>query len=93
MKAFYLLQTLGTVAVVLVMILVWGVPLAPTLLFYEWLTEIFSSSNKWIDALYTGLSLSSSVIFYCFSLLLFSSLLQFVLHIRIKEKSVFPLHL
>ena len=91
MKAFYLLQTLGTVAVVLVMILVWGVPLAPTLLFYEWLTEIFSSSNKWIDALYTGLSLSSSVIFYCFSLLLFSSLLQFVLHIRIKEKSVFPL--
>ena len=91
MKAFYLLQTLGTVAVVLVMILVWGVPLAPTLLFYEWLTEIFSSSYKWIDALYTGLSLSSSVIFYCFSLLLFSSLLQFVLHIRIKEKSVFPL--
>lgn len=91
MKAFYLLQTLGTVAVVLVMILVWGVPLAPTLLFYEWLSEIFSSSNKWIDALYTGLSLSSSVIFYCFSLLLFSSLLQFVLHIRIKEKSVFPL--
>ena len=64
MKAFYLLQTLGTVAVVLVMILVWGVPLAPTLLFYEWLTEIFSSSNKWIDALYTGLSLfaqSSSI--------------------------------
>ena len=91
MKAFYLLQTLGTVAVVLVMILVWGVPLAPTLLFYEWLSEIFSSSNKWIDALYTGLSLSSSVIFYCFSLLLFSSLLQFVSHIRIKEKSVFPL--
>ncbi|MAE79460.1 MAG: hypothetical protein CL967_06840 [Euryarchaeota archaeon] len=91
MKAFYLLQTLGTVAVVLVMILVWGVPLATTLLFYEWLTEIFSSSNKWIDALYTGLTLSSSVIIYCFSLLLFSSLLQFVLHIRIKEKSVFPL--
>ena len=91
MKAFYLLQTLGTVAVILVMIIVWGVPLAPTLLFYEWLTEIFSSSNKWVDALYTGLSLSSSVIFYCFSLLLFSSLLQFVLHIRIKEKSVFPL--
>ncbi len=91
MKAFYLLQTLGTVAVILVMILVWGVPLAPTLLFYEWLTEIFSSTNKWVDALYTGLSLSSSVIFYCFSLLLFSSLLQFVLHIRIKEKSVFPL--
>ena len=91
MKAFYLLQTLGTVAVILVMILVWGVPLAPTLLFYEWLTEIFSSTNKWVDALYTGLSLSSSVIFYCFSLLLFSSLLQFVLHIRIKKKSVFPL--
>ncbi len=91
MKSFYLLQTLGTVAVVLVMIIVWGIPLAPTLLFYEWLTEIFSSTNKWIDALYTGLSLSSSVIFYCFSLLLFSSLLQFVLHIRIKEKSVFPL--
>ena len=91
MKAFYLLQTLGTVAVILVMILVWGVPLAPTLLFYEWLSEIFSSGNKWIDALYTGLSLSSSVIFYCFSLLLFSSLLQFVLHVRINEKSVFPL--
>jgi acetyltransferase-like isoleucine patch superfamily enzyme len=91
MKAFFLLQTLGTMAVVLVMIIVWGVPLAPTLLFYDWTTELVSSETKWLQALYTGLSLSSSVIFYCFTLLLFSSMLQFILHVRIHEKSVYPL--
>ena len=52
MKAFFLLQTLGTMAVVLVMIIVWGVPLAPTLLFYDWTTELVSSETKWLQALY-----------------------------------------
>ena len=91
MKAFKLLQTVGTFVVVLVMILVWGVPLAPAIVYYDWASGLFSSEHQWTQALVTGLVLSSSFIVYTFSLLTFSALLQFILHLRIKEKTVVPL--
>ncbi|MBT61177.1 MAG: hypothetical protein CMA63_06490 [Euryarchaeota archaeon] len=91
MKSFQLIQTVGSFVVVLVMIVVWGVPLAPTLVFYERATDMFSSSNAWMQALITGISVSTSFVVYCFSLLTFSALLQFLLHVRIKEKIVVPL--
>lgn len=91
MKAFQLLQTLGSFVVLVVMIIVWGVPIAPTLVFYEWATDSFTSTNTWVQALITGISLSTSFIIYCLALLTFSALLQFILHVRIKEKTVVPL--
>ena len=91
MKAFQILQTVGSVVVLLVMVLVWGVPLAPALMYYDWASALFAFQNDWANALHIGLSLSSSVIVYSLSLLAFSASLQFVLHVRIKEKTVVPL--
>ena len=91
MKAFQLVQTFGSMVVILVMALVWGVPLAPTIMYYDWATGLYDFQNDWLNALGTGLSISSSAIVYSFSLLAFSATLQFILHVRIKEKTVVPL--
>ena len=91
MKAFQLVQTFGSMVVILVMALVWGVPLAPTIMYYDWATGLYDFQNDCLNALGTGLSISSSAIVYSFSLLAFSATLQFILHVRIKEKTVVPL--
>ena len=91
MKGFKFLQTVGSFVVILVMVFVWGVPLAPAIVYYDWASGLFSSEHQWTQALVTGLVLSSSFIVYLFSLMTFSALLQFILHLRIKEKTVAPL--
>ena len=91
MKTFQFLQTVGTFIVIAVMILVWGVPLAPTIVYYHWANDLISFEHEWAQALVTGLVLSSSFIVYTLSLLAFSAVLQFFLHVRIKEKTVVPL--
>ncbi len=91
MKTFQLLQTVGSFVVILVMIIVWGVPFAPAIVYFHWAESLFSSDHEWVQALITGLVLSSSFIVYTLSLLVFSSFLQFILHLRIKEKTVVPL--
>ena len=91
MKSFQLIQTIGSFVVILVMIIVWGVPLAPTIMYYQFVNELVSFENEWAYALGTGLVLSSSFVVYSICLLLFSSLLQFILHVRVKEKIVVPL--
>jgi len=91
MKAFQLFQTLGSFIVIAVMILVWGVPLAPTIVYYHWANGLISFEHEWAQALVTGLVLSSSFIVYTISLLTFSAILQFIFHIRITEKVIVPL--
>ncbi|MDE0869760.1 MAG: hypothetical protein OSA21_05545 [Candidatus Poseidoniaceae archaeon] len=91
MRMFKFLQTVGSFVVVLVMVLVWGVPLAPAIVYYHWANGLISFDHQWAQALVTGLVLSSSFIVYIFSLLTFSAILQFILHLRIKEKTVVPL--
>jgi len=90
-KAFNLLQTVGSFVVILVMVIVWGVPLAPAIVYFNWVESLFSYDHEWAQALATGLVLSSSFVVYTISLLIFSSFLQFILHLRIKEKTVVPL--
>lgn len=91
MKAFQLLQTIGSFVVILSMVVVWGVPLAPAIVYFNWANDLISSEHEWLQALITGLILSSSFIVYTLCLLLFSAVLQFVLHLRITEKTVVPL--
>ena len=91
MKAFQLVQTFGSVVVILLMALVWGVPLAPTIMYFDWATGLYDFQSDWLNALCTGLMFSSAAIVYSFSLLAFSAILQFILHVRIKEKTVVPL--
>ena len=88
MKAFQLVQTIGSFMVIGIMALVWGLPAAPAVLFHRWASEAFGSPTAWLDAVWTGLTLSSAAIIYMLSLILFSALLQFVLHIRVKEHTV-----
>tara|TARA_B100000767_G_scaffold273012_1_gene302055 strand:- start:404 stop:1132 length:729 start_codon:yes stop_codon:yes gene_type:complete len=90
-KAFQLLQTVGSFVVILVMVIVWGVPLAPAIVYFNWADSLLSYEHEWAQALVTGLVLSSSFVVYTISLLIFSSFLQFILHLRIKEKTVVPL--
>ena len=47
MKAFQLIQTFGSIVVILVMILVWGIPLAPALMYYDWVTGLFDVQSDW----------------------------------------------
>ena len=91
MKSFQLLQTVGSFVVIIVMAIVWGVPLAPTIIYYHWANGLISFEHEWVQALVTGLVISSSFIVYTLCLLTFSAVLQFVLHLRIKEKTVVPL--
>ena len=88
MKAFQLVQTIGSVVVIGIMALVWGLPAAPAVLFHRWASEEFGSPTAWLDAVWTGLTLSSTAIIYMLSLIFFSGLLQFLLHVRIKEHTV-----
>ena len=71
MEAFQLVQTIGSVAVIGIMALVWGLPAAPAVLFYEWASDAFGSSTAWIDAVWTGLTLSSTAIVYMLLLIFF----------------------
>ena len=88
MKAFQLVQTIGSIVVIGIMALVWGLPAAPAVLFHRWASEVLGSQTAWVDAVWTGLTLSSTAIIYMLSLILFSGLLQYVLHVRIKERTV-----
>ncbi len=91
MKSFQLLQTVGSFVVIFVMVIVWGVPIAPTIIYYHWANGLISFEHEWAQALVTGLVISSSFIVYTLCLLTFSAVLQFILHLRIKEKTVVPL--
>ena len=91
LKQFQLIQTVGSVVVMIVMVVVWGVPAAPAVILYRCANEAFVSDHQWIDALYTGLSLASAFVVYMVCLLAFSSLLQFIIRVRVKEHSIFPL--
>ena len=88
MKAFQLVQTIGSFMVIGIMALVWGLPAAPAVLFHRWASEAFGSPTAWLDAVWTGLTLSSAAIIYMLSLIFFSALLQFILHIRVKEHTM-----
>ena len=79
MKLFQLVQTFGSLMVLGVMILVWGVPAAPAVVFFSWANATFSSTHVWIDGLYTGLALSCAGVIYMLAMLAFSCSLQFLL--------------
>ena len=91
MKLFAVIQNLGSLIVLGVMIVVWGLPAAPALLFFQWASEAVTSEPSWIEASMTALLLSTSAVIYMISMLVLSASLQFLFTIRIKEKKVVPL--
>lgn len=91
MKLFSVVQNFGSLIVLGVMIVVWGLPAAPALLFFQWASDAMNSETSWIQASMTALLLSSSAVIYMISLLVLSASLQFLFTIRISEKKVVPL--
>ena len=91
MNLFSVVQNLGSLILLGVMIVVWGLPAAPALLFFHWASEAVSSEPSWIEASMTALLLSTSALIYMISMLVLSASLQFLFTIRINEKKVVPL--
>ncbi len=92
MKGFQLVQTIGSIGVIGLMAVVWGLPAGPAIMFYGWASELVTTDTAWMNAFCTGLVCSSAVIIYMLCLILFAALLQLLLHVRVKEDTVVPLH-
>ena len=91
MKAFQLVQTIGSIGVIGLMAVVWGLPAGPAIMFYGWASELIALDGAWVNAFYTGIVAASAVIIYMLCLTFFAAILQFVLHVRVKEHTVVPL--
>ena len=92
MKNFALVQSIGTVLLLLYMIILWGLPLVPSLAVFDYLDNFTGNDSILLDYLIIAFSLVVAFIFYIHGLLIFSGLTQRLLHVRVKgEKRVAPL--
>ena len=92
MKAFTLIQHVLTALYLGLMALVWGVPIAPALFVFNELNSLELGNGLWIGYLVTGISAAFAFMTWGFSLLLFSGLLQAIIHPRVgAEGKVVPL--
>ena len=92
MKNFPLVQSIGTVLLLLYMIILWGLPLVPSLVVFDYLDNFTGNDSILLDYLIIAFSLVVAFIFYIHGLLIFSGLTQRLLHVRVKgEKRVAPL--
>ena len=92
MKNFALVQSIGTALLLLYMIILWGLPLVPSLVVFDYLDNFTGNDSILLDYLIIAFSLVVAFIFYIHGLLIFSGLTQRLLHVRVKgEKRVAPL--
>ncbi|DAC22419.1 MAG TPA: hypothetical protein D7H89_02480, partial [Candidatus Poseidoniales archaeon] len=77
MKGFQFVQTIGSIGVIGLMAVVWGLPAGPAIMFYGWASELLTTDSAWVNASYTGLIGSSAVIIYMLCLIFFAAMLQF----------------
>ena len=91
MKGFQFVQTIGSIGVIGLMAVVWGLPAGPAIMFYDWASELLITDSAWVNASYTGLVGSSAVIIYMLCLIFFAAMLQFIMHVRVKEHTIVPL--
>ncbi len=91
MRGFQFVQTIGSIGVIGLMAVVWGLPAAPAIMFYDWASELLTTDSAWVNASYTGLVASSAVIIYMLCLIFFAAMLQFIIHVRVKEHTIVPL--
>ena len=92
MRNFALVQTIGTFLLLLYMIILWGLPLVPSLVVFDYLHCFSDGQNQLITYLITAFSLVIAFIIYIHGLLIFSGLTQRLLHVRVEgEKRVAPL--
>lgn len=92
MRNFALVQYIGTFLLLVYMIILWGVPLVPSLAIFDYIHCYSDGQSQWITYFITAFSLVIAFIVYIHALLIFSGLTQRLLHVRVEgEKRVAPL--
>ena len=93
MRGFPQIQAFLSVVLILMMGVVWGLPLAPAIYVFEWLTSFGPSDKSWPDLLLIGFSASIAFLTWGLFLLLLSGSLQFLIRLRFEGRIVAPLGL
>jgi len=91
MRGFAVVQVLGSIVTIFIAIIVWGLPMIPSLLLIGEVGEKFSSSGNLVQAFTMGIAISTGIVLWGIFLLLFSGILQLLIHPRIKEEKSYPL--
>tara|TARA_Y100000766_G_scaffold104768_1_gene89671 strand:- start:1003 stop:1725 length:723 start_codon:yes stop_codon:yes gene_type:complete len=91
MRGFTQIQAFLSVVLILLMGLLWGLPIAPALYVFDWLSSFGPGDKGWFDLMVIGFSVSIGFLTWGMCLLLLSGTLQFIIRLRIKERVVVPL--
>ena len=91
MKAFDIVQVIGTLITIVLAVVVWGLPLAPGIILFDEAVAFSASEGVLVRAIILGLAISSGLLLWGIGLLLFSGILQFAIHPRIDKEMTYPL--
>ena len=76
---------------ILLMGVLWGLPIAPALYVFDWLTSFGPGDRSWLDLMIIGFSASIAFLTWGMFLLLLSGILQFLIRLRFEDRIVTPL--
>ena len=88
MKNFALVQTIGSGILLLYTIVLWGLPVAPALVVFDFITDLALTDSKGLNYVVYGLTIGVCFMVYILSLLFFSGMSQRVIHVRIPEDKI-----
>lgn len=91
MRGFTQIQAAISILMILLMGVVWGLPIAPALYVYDWITAFGPGDRSWPDLFLIGFSASIGFLTWGMFLLLLSGTLQFLIQLRFNERIVAPL--
>ena len=88
MKNFALVQTIGSGILLLYTIVLWGLPVAPALAVFDFITDLALTDSKGLNYIVYGLTIGVCFMVYILSLLFFSGMSQRIIHVRIPEDKI-----
>ena len=91
MRGFTQIQAILSVVMILLMGVLWGLPIAPALYVFDWLTSFGPGDRSWLDLMIIGFSASIAFLTWGMLLLLLSGILQFLIRLRFEDRIVTPL--
>ena len=91
MRGFTQIQAILSVVMILLMGVLWGLPIAPALYVFDWLTSFGPGDRSWLDLMIIGFSASIAFLTWGMFLLLLSGILQFLIRLRFEDRIVTPL--
>ena len=88
MKNFALVQTIGSGILLLYTIVLWGLPVAPALAVFDFITDLALTDSPGLNYVVYGLTIGVCFMVYILSLLFFSGMSQRIIHVRIPEDKI-----